>query len=302
MKYFDAIYSKLTKRKRKMNAAELLASIKTTNKVTVATHVFEPSVCKIIFDSLNIKNRKFKQKHGDKLAQVMGNGMWQTNGESIKFDQNGNLIDGQHRVYASWKSGVPLETVVVYGLSPKTQNTIDVGAKRNVSDVLNLNGVTNGSKIGSVANWCLRYENKVIGSKVAGYEHVEVLDWLSRNPDVQPIFNFVSGLNPQKNCGVSEAMLAAFVIEAKKAGKYNEAIEFVTQYSTGVGIQLNSGIHRFSNFVKVNNRPHNRPRAEIYFAALIRCFNDFVDGKVIKRTFSVNDVANRISRNGFPSI
>lgn len=285
-----------------MNGLDLLHAVSSANKMTVAIHTFEPSVCKIIFESLNPKNRKFKQIHGEKLTRVMSEGKWDANGETIKFDQNGNLIDGQHRVYAAWKSGVPLKTVVVYGLEPESQNTIDVGAKRNISDVLTLNGIGNGSNIGSTCNWCLRYENRVIGSKISGYEHVEVLDWLRNNPDTITTFNFVSGLNPQKNCGVSESMLAAFLIEAKKAGKEKKAVEFVTQYATGVGIELNSGVHRFANFVKVNNRPHNKPRAEIYFAALIRCFNDFYDGRLIKRTFSVADVANRISRQGFPTV
>ena len=55
----------------------------------------------------------------------MQNGEWKLNGKSICFDWNGRLLNGQHRLSAVVRSGVPLTTLVVRGLDPALVPTQD---------------------------------------------------------------------------------------------------------------------------------------------------------------------------------
>lgn len=69
-------------------------------------------------------------------AKDMKDGNWKENGETIKFDFNGNLIDGQHRLQAIVESGITIELIIVEGLDPNVADTIDIGRKRTIEQYL----------------------------------------------------------------------------------------------------------------------------------------------------------------------
>lgn len=89
----------------------------------------------------NLNNRKVSQNVVDLFARDMANKEWELNGESIKFDRNGRLIDGQHRLLAIIKAGVSVQTFVVRGLSPKTIYTQDTGRRRSLKDAFDVEGI-----------------------------------------------------------------------------------------------------------------------------------------------------------------
>lgn len=72
----------------------------------------------------------------DIYANDMLNGNWKENGESIKFDKLGKLIDGQHRIMAVKKSGVAQTFVIVLGIDAKVADSIDIGRKRSIEQYL----------------------------------------------------------------------------------------------------------------------------------------------------------------------
>lgn len=88
----------------------------------------------------NTHNRNVRQRVVLAYAADMEAGNWQWNGESVKFAEDGTLLDGQHRLAAIAESGVTLSMLVVRGLPNQTQETVDGGAKRKFSDVLKLRG------------------------------------------------------------------------------------------------------------------------------------------------------------------
>lgn len=97
-----------------------------------------------------------KNKRGN-IYKSMEQGLWDLNGESIKFDCNGVLLDGQHRLMACSKTGNPFDTIVVRGLKPITQNTMDSGRKRSVADVLKLDGIKNAQSVAGASAIVLEF-------------------------------------------------------------------------------------------------------------------------------------------------
>lgn len=53
----------------------------------------------------NIANRRVSPKVVRNYAGDMSRGEWLLNGEAIKFDRDGNLLDGQHRLGAIVHNG-----------------------------------------------------------------------------------------------------------------------------------------------------------------------------------------------------
>jgi len=88
----------------------------------------------------NKDNRKLKRQSIDKYVDDLQHGNFEWNGETIKFDKNGRLIDGQHRLWAIVLADAKVPCLIVCGLEPKVQATIDNGQNRNASDALHFHG------------------------------------------------------------------------------------------------------------------------------------------------------------------
>lgn len=106
---------------------------------------------------LNIRNRSLRDNRVRRYAAAMEAGQWDNNGESIKFDWNGYLVDGQHRLAAVILSGTSHLMLVVKGLDPSVFDTIDVGAPRVVGDALYIMGHTNSMHVGAALGMLYRY-------------------------------------------------------------------------------------------------------------------------------------------------
>jgi hypothetical protein len=85
-------------------------------------------------------------------------GNWACNGETIKIDVGGKLLDGQHRLSAIVSSGAAVEMLVVRGITDSFG--VDRGKPRTLSQWLAHEGVTNASKMAAIARLCLVYERE----------------------------------------------------------------------------------------------------------------------------------------------
>lgn len=84
--------------------------------------------------SRNRNVRAINETHVNRLAEMMLASRWWLNGESIKFDIEGQLIDGQHRLSAVVKSGVTIQALCVYNVP--ISFGVDEGRLRTVGDLL----------------------------------------------------------------------------------------------------------------------------------------------------------------------
>lgn len=87
----------------------------------------------------NPRNRNVRPKRVKAIAQDIRNKNWQTNGEPIVFDENGALKDGQHRLHGIIESGIPVEMLVVRGISSEV-SIFDRGSVRSTTDTLRMEG------------------------------------------------------------------------------------------------------------------------------------------------------------------
>lgn len=86
----------------------------------------------------NTKNRPILKSRVDGYVREILAGRWAENGESIVFAESGWLADGQHRLLAISKAGIPIECVVVT-VSDENAMYYDIGRKRNFKDSVLIN-------------------------------------------------------------------------------------------------------------------------------------------------------------------
>lgn len=81
-----------------------------------------------------INNREPKKSQLDLYTSYMRRGAWSDDNCAITFDVDGNLIDGQHRLRAVVRSGIPQEFIVGTNWPTTSMIAFDMGKGRNFAD------------------------------------------------------------------------------------------------------------------------------------------------------------------------
>lgn len=141
--------------------------------------VITPAMAKELLDR-NVNNRKLQVRRVANLAAAMARGEWQYNGDTIRISKSGRLLDGQHRLSAIEKSGVPQKYVIVDGLDDSVFTTIDTGSARGASQMLTMAGEKNTNALASIAKMHLVYVSAgrpVIGNPDKEPTHTQIVEF-----------------------------------------------------------------------------------------------------------------------------
>lgn len=167
----------------------------------------------------NHGNRNLRSRKVANYARDMRNGAWMTSGDSIKFDWNGRMIDGQHRLEAVIESGATIRVLVVRGLEPSVQGVLDVNVKRSASDALKFNGHTHQTIVvaamARIANARAQgFLRTATSSTIPEMTNAEVVAWYEAHPE--SVNAAALALKVAKSIGGTPSALAycAWVLEA----------------------------------------------------------------------------------------
>lgn len=147
--------------------------------VTVGFELVTPAIAQEWLDDFNSHNRNLSDRQVAKYASDMAEDRWLINGETIQFDWDGILANGQHRLNSLVKAGVSLWLLVVRGLPPKAQKTIDGGRPRRAGDVLFLEGYPNSTALGASARLAMHLSTPAL--KV-DFTNAEIEAFVEANP------------------------------------------------------------------------------------------------------------------------
>jgi hypothetical protein len=86
----------------------------------------------------NVHNRRVRDRVVKVYARDMREGRWKFTHQGIAFDEDGTLIDGQHRLWAIVEADVTIPMVIYEGLSKDAQMVIDTHVIRDTVDCLDL--------------------------------------------------------------------------------------------------------------------------------------------------------------------
>lgn len=99
----------------------------------------------------NTINRSVRPRRVDQYAKQIVNGQWQVTGEAIKVATDGTLLDGQHRLLAVIKSGIPTAFFVIDGLDPEVFKVLDSGLTRSGGDALSGIGFSDSKEVAAIS-------------------------------------------------------------------------------------------------------------------------------------------------------
>lgn len=84
----------------------------------------------------NTRNRVLRMPVVIRYANDMRAGRWMVTGDAIAFDKNGAIINGQHRLWAVFESGMTVRMLVCFDLEPEVVRVLDDHLKRKLTDIM----------------------------------------------------------------------------------------------------------------------------------------------------------------------
>jgi hypothetical protein len=122
----------------------------------------------------NKRNRPLNALTVARYARDLVAGLFRSTAQPIVIDWNGDLLDGQHRLWAVVDSGVAIEMYIATGEDPDTFAAYDRGRKRSPGDVLTLLDYSDGNTLGAAANRLHRHLRGVTWSTTASDREVNL--------------------------------------------------------------------------------------------------------------------------------
>lgn len=124
---------------------------------TIQFETITPDVAKQLLEK-NTCNRSVNEDNLNSIIADMKKGNFHLTGESIKIAKDGTLLDGQHRLMALVKAGITIKIPVVRGLENDAFKWMDIGRKRQASDVLQIEGYKNATRIAAMSKFIINFK------------------------------------------------------------------------------------------------------------------------------------------------
>ena len=231
----------------------------------------------------NTHNRPLSRKKVEEWTKLLKGGQWMYNGDTIRVDTRGTLLDGQHRLHACVKSGVPFKAILATGIDPNSFHTIDAGKRRSASDALAISGEKHTARL--AASLSLLYKYQIRAFDIASHErrgsimnNEDYLNLLDNNPSIRDSVKLVgNSYRPY-----DQAVFACFHYLASKVNA-PMADEFYEKLHSGVGLVADCPILALRETLSKKYMSVEKPTTRTILALTIKSFNCYLIGKKVKQ-------------------
>lgn len=222
----------------------------------------------------NTHNRPLRQRTVEQLQGAIERGEWLFNGDAIRFDNEGVLVDGQHRLWAIALGTTTVRCLVVRGLEQESQMTMDLGTRRNLGDQLRLMGYKSTSNLAAilVSKWKLDNGLMQTTAKPTIQQALRVLE---ENPTIVDSVKAYNNLR-QGTAMSTSSVLGMLHYECMSIDQA-AAETFFGRLGDGVGLEANDPIY------KLRERLMATKTSVVQQAALtIKAWNLFMEGRKVE--------------------
>ena len=223
----------------------------------------------------NKRNRPIVNSLHAKYARDMSSRRWRVTSDTIKFDPTGQLIDGQHRLWACIDAGVPFETYVAWGVSSDAFDVIDTGRRRSASDMLALKGEVDPLKLSGAASLLWKFNKGILQKSVPIYPTTrEIGQALEEHPRLRD--SVVRGKALKHLCSGAIASFCHYLFSQKDLAM---ADAFFERLATGEELPSGSPVLVLRERLQKNRSSIAKIRQRDLVILFIKAWNMYRDGK-----------------------
>jgi len=283
----------MTKLKEKINIENLFFQSATKIETHIVT--ITPRIAKRLLEQTDSKiQRSINLNQIGFLAQEITKGDFCLNGDSIRQDVAGNIIDGQHRLKAVIKAKKAIKTIFVKGLPTENIHTIDIGGKiRSLSDVLEINHQKKykySNSIAAAVKFIYAFNKKTyfvnsVKQEKAYLTSTKFLEWIDNNPTITDFVEDTMRLRANGDRMIAPSMFCGLKWILDKYSKDKSDI-FFQQLSDGIGVDRENPIFTLrkkilsTKFVGAGGNRIRLSSKEIVLI-ILRTWNAFVKGETL---------------------
>jgi len=257
--------------------------LKECGEFTAKVCEITPEIAKKLLE-LNTHNRKIKAGVVQKYVKEIMAGAWVPTASGIGFNEDGILIDGQHRLMAIVESGITVKLLVVTDLPKLSQEKTDTHTKRSAFDVGHLAGWCPSNGFAQTAVYMARRNNGASGSlsmeevketAIAHHDAIVVIEEDTKKRGVR-----------YTSVGTRAALVYAYELYGEKALKFYRGIQS-SLHSTAddPSFRLREALERLSMTDGKSGSFQDRAFKKTCYA-----FNAFLKGKKITSIQSDEDI------------
>jgi len=229
----------------------------------------------------NTRNRPIRRNNWEKIVRAMKGGDWHSDGSPIQFSWEDPpvLLNGQNRLKAIVEAGVTVDMVVVRGVDPAAQYTMDTGAKRSLRDALHATGAAQTAYLSATIHHV--YYFKVaggFGNRFYQASIPELLEFYEQHPGI------ADSIQPGRTVGeylkrIPATMWSALHYMMSEVDK-EDAEAFFYLLRTGSGLtDGDAPLVLRQQLLRQVTHPLPRP---IYAAWVIKAFNAWREGRTVR--------------------
>lgn len=241
--------------------------------------IVSPELAMKWLDEANQNNRSARDHHVSRLAADMTEGRWRgQNGEAIRFDTEGRLVDGQHRLWASVTGNVSFETLLITKCDPADYSTIGIGAKKQFSDFLGpIHHEKNVHLLAAATRLVYMWQHGQLGKRNGDlFPSISELEVTLRDhPNIRESVNTVASMKDLKK--IIQLSFSALIHYAGTLQNKSATVEsFLDRLATGLGLEADDAVYQLRRIIlqqQGSSIGKRRAGKEYILALMIKAWN-----------------------------
>lgn len=228
----------------------------------------------------NQLNRPMADSHANRIAGQILEGKWRFNGDTIKISETGDVLDGQHRLWAIINSKTPVDTIIVSGIKRDAFATIDTIRKpRSLGDTVALSGNARyRNVIGGALAWLIRWQGGFLETYKAPKNRVENSDIEIALAENAGIVRAVERAMSVRSVANPSLMAFLFYVVTNRNEALGERMMATLADPAGVGV--NDPFFRLRHYFIADH--HKKKDALMSIAVTIKAINAAASGKKVQ--------------------
>jgi hypothetical protein len=242
-----------------------------TSTPTVTTVTVTPELA-LEWLTRNNNNRTLSKKHVALLSAQMIANEFAFVGDPVRFDTDGRLLDGQHRLNAIIESEKAQQMVVITNLPPESQVYMDAGRKRSPGDQMTVAlGIRNGNQAAAIVRTYIQWRDGVFLSEARKISIPEIVTWATDHEDLLVEATTRARRVSSAHVPTSVAVSGAVYLAAHKVNA-EDAATFWDRLADGAELDADNPILTLRNGIMRRAKRERWTRVEEW-AYYTRCWN-----------------------------
>jgi hypothetical protein len=225
--------------------------------------------------------RRIDQTTVERYARDMRAGNWRVTGDTIKFTDAGELIDGQHRLWAVIVAEATVDQFVALNVEEAAFTVLDQGKRRTFADLLTSQGWSYAGDVAAMVPSVMSYashrtfEPKMFRLRPTNHEMLGFMESMNGFEEILRV-----SFRIKDRLRISPAKFGAFMYVATLTEVDADPLEFGISLANGINLQPGDPVYALRDLLvrRMAERADKRYGLNYYIEATIRAWNAYARG------------------------